>query len=102
MFYSYLFQNPELRNALAILRGFLLTPAFKECGEGLRVEDHFRALGIKNISVGKNVYINHHVELIADHSSITIGDDVALGHSVRILTLIHQYKDRKTPILKQP
>lgn len=63
----------------------LLPPFYTECG--------------KNITVGKNVFINANC-CFQDHGGITIGDGTLIGHAVVIATLNHneQPKLRKNMI----
>lgn len=42
----------------------------------------------KNISVGRNVFINHGCEFM-DRGGITIGDDVLIGPKVNLVTINH-------------
>lgn len=92
----------KIRYKISILRGHFFKPFFKKAGHTILIEDHFRSLGIKNISLGHDIYFNHHVELIAENSSITIGNYVRIGQNSKILTLIHQYKSKKIPMFLQP
>jgi acetyltransferase-like isoleucine patch superfamily enzyme len=75
---------------------------FRRCGEDVLIEDHFRCLGIENISLGDHVFLNHHVELIAANSAIEIGSYVRIGQYTRVLTMIHEYADKQTPMFLQP
>lgn len=53
----------------------LFPPFYTDCG--------------KNISVGKNVFINSGCKF-QDQGGITIGDGVLIGHNVTLLTLNHE------------
>ena len=61
---------------------------------GKRVDDTFRLFPPfytdfgKNITIGKNVFINSGCRF-QDQGGITIGDDVLLGHNVVLATLNH-------------
>lgn len=48
----------------------------------------------KNVKIGKNVYINHDVDLMS-RGEIEIGDDAMIGPNVSILTSNHDIKEHK-------
>lgn len=77
-----------------------LKQQFRRCGTDVTIEDHFRALGLENIEIGNHVFLNHHIELVAAHSSIKIGSFVRIGQYVHIFTLVHGI-GRKQPMYDQ-
>lgn len=95
----------KISHFLSIIRQLFfqvyLKKLFRQCGEDICIEDHFRCLGIESVSLGSHIFFNHHVELIAANSSITIGNYVRIGQYSKILTLVHQYTDKQTPIFMQ-
>ena len=93
--------NSKLRYWLSVWRGKYCRSFFKESGHTLLIEDHLRCLGAGNISLGHDVFINHHVELIAENSFIQIGSYVRIGQYTTILTLIHEYKEKSRPMFLQ-
>lgn len=58
----------------------MFPPFFTDCG--------------KNISIGKNVFINSGCRF-QDQGGITIGDDALIGHNVVLATLNHEIKPEK-------
>ena len=83
---SYL-EPEEIRRLFSELIGkpldesFVLFPPFTtDCG--------------KNISIGKNVFINSGCRF-QDHGGITIGDGALIGHNVVLATLNHDIDPRK-------
>lgn len=58
----------------------MFPPFFTDCG--------------KNISIGKNVFINSGCRF-QDQGGITIGDDTLIGHNVVLATLNHEIKPEK-------
>ena len=71
----------DLRNAL--LRDFL-----GAVGEGTVVLPTFTCDYGYNISLGRNVFINHHCTFL-DCAPIVIGDDVQIGPAVQLYTAQH-------------
>jgi maltose O-acetyltransferase len=53
------------------------------------------------ISLGHHVYINHHTEIGATDSGITIGNYVMIGPYTLFATLKHTYSNLKVPMYLQ-
>jgi len=68
---------PELRPALR-LRGFLLRPSFKCCGENLQVSRHVTINFTNRLEIGSDVFLATGCWLNA-HAGIVLEDEVQLG-----------------------
>lgn len=75
----------------ADLKFELLCRLFSYAGEGIWVEKYFSCDYGKNISVGRNTFINYNCVFI-DDNLITIGDNVLVGPCVQIYTAAHPLK----------
>lgn len=67
-------------------------------GEGLRIETPFYTDFGKNITIGRNVFINAGCKF-QDQGGIYIGDDVFIGHNVVLATLDHDIDPDKRHLL---
>ena len=77
----------EIRKYISILTG-------KEIKETLRVFPPFYTDFGKNITIGKNVFINACCHF-QDHGGIVLGDDCLIGHNVVFATLNHSLDPEK-------
>lgn len=57
--------------------------------------------GVHGLSIGDNVSVNRGCNLSAA-GGLTIGNDVAIGHSTSVLTTEHRFSDPGVPIKEQP
>ena len=99
----YLFEEyiPKIYFLLAALRTFLLRPLFKEIGFNTHIQYGCFFNGMKNIRIGRNVYINHHTELLARNVGIDIGNDVMIGQHSILITDNHNFDDPNKKIIDQ-
>lgn len=95
------FVQTKLFYAKVKLRVFILSLLFKSIGKGVTILDGFRFKIGKNISLGSNIYINHHVELDAYVGTISIENDVLIGQNVLITTANHEFQNKHKPIISQ-
>lgn len=70
----------------------------KPVGEGLRIETPFYTDFGKNITVGKNVFINAGCKF-QDQGGIVIGDGTFIGHNTVLATLDHDIAPDKRHLL---
>lgn len=70
----------------------------KTVGEGLRLETPFYTDFGKNITVGRNVFINSGCKF-QDQGGIYIGDETFIGHNVVLATLDHDIDPEKRYML---
>src|SRR5471030_1168702 len=91
----------KMDTTFSYLRGSFWELFFSNSGGNLRIKENVKIVTPKNISVGSNVFINHHCDLEATSGKITIGDKVWLGMEVLILTLNHNFSMKKIPICEQ-
>lgn len=66
----------------------VLKNLFKFVGDGVWIEKYFSCDYGKNISIGKNTFINYNCVFI-DDNFITIGENVLIGPTVQIYTATH-------------
>lgn len=69
-------------------RKVLLTELFGKIGEGFKIEPPFYCDYGKNISIGKNFYMNFDGTIL-DVANVIIGDNVFCGPKVQIYTATH-------------
>ena len=91
-----------------ILKTFFLKRKLKKCGGSVVISKGFNAIGVKNISLGSNIYIGPRTTFLALKAGISIGDHVMLGPEVMIITGDHRfdvegvYMDSITDNMKLP
>ena len=73
----------------------------KPVDDSVRITTPFFTDFGKNITVGKNVFINADCKF-QDQGGIYIGDDVFIGHSVILATLVHDLDPDKRYLLPAP
>ena len=83
---------PDFRPFLR-LRGFLLRPAFKECGRGVEIGRRVTINFPNRLEIGDSVYIALGCWVNA-WGGITLEDEVQLGPYVVLATADHILKDR--------
>lgn len=85
----------ELRKLLSLLFGKPVDPSFK-------IFPPFYTDFGKNITVGKNVFINACCHF-QDHGGVTLGDGCLIGHNVVFATLNHDFNpERRTSMIPAP
>jgi acetyltransferase-like isoleucine patch superfamily enzyme len=69
--------------------------------EGLIVRAGVFVTAFQNLTIGKNVSLNHNCFLLCE-GGLYIGDNVSIAHGVSIVTTEHRYEDPSAPIKFQP
>jgi len=92
---------PYIYFKLAQLRVIIYRPFFKQIGYGTSIQFGCYFNGMKNIKIGNRVYINHHVELLAEDADISIGNYVMIGQYSILITDSHNYEDKEKLIALQ-
>jgi maltose O-acetyltransferase len=92
---------PYIYFRLAELRVIIYRPFFKNIGKGTSIQFGCYFNGMKNIEIGNRVYINHHVELLAEDAGITIGNYVIIGQHAILITDNHNYEDPEKLMILQ-
>lgn len=92
---------PILYFSLARLRAIILMPLFKKIGNGTCIQFGCSFDGMKNIEIGNKVYVNHHTEMHALNSEISIGNYVMIGQYTLLITNNHNYEDTEKLMISQ-
>jgi len=92
---------PYIYFGSAALRAVIYRLFFKKIGKSTCIQFGCYFSGMKHISIGDNVYINHHVELLARDVGITIGNYVMIGQHTILITDNHNYEDPNKAIALQ-
>lgn len=69
--------------------------------EGGRINGRCTVVFPKNITIGKNSYVNSGYLIASPNAKIIIGDDCLLSYNVHIRTDMHNYMDSTETINKQ-
>jgi maltose O-acetyltransferase len=101
MFYLLTNINLKVYFFAAFLRGLFYKQFFKKAGKNFLVQHDFLFRNLKYISVGDNVYIGHHTEILANKKGVEIGNDVMIAQGVLIISYNHGYDKRSIPMNKQ-
>jgi acetyltransferase-like isoleucine patch superfamily enzyme len=83
------------------LRKYAIEGATGRKAPGLFVDPSVRIAGVENLRLGRNVSM-HYWSYFSAEGGLTIGNDVAIGHSSSILTTEHDFSDAARPIKEQP
>lgn len=72
------------------IRGFFLKPFFKKSGKRIMIARGVTLIGIRNISLGDNVYLAKNV-WVNGYGGLFIGNNVVVSPNVIIATSKHEY-----------
>ena len=73
----------------------------RSIGKNVFIANNFHCIHPENVSIGSNVFINHHVELSTHSSPIIIGDNVQLAPYVTLMSAMHEYANTDIPMIQQ-
>lgn len=82
------------------LRARLLRRYFEQAGDGLRIHEGVRLIGVQQLSVGVNCWIGID-NVIQANGGVVIGDNVMLGPGVKIWSVNHVFADAYRPVHEQ-
>lgn len=98
MFYLLTNINLKLYFFTALVRGMFYKLFFKEAGKNLLIQHDFLFRNLRHISVGNNVYIGHHTEILASEKGIKIGNNVMIAQHVILISFNHGYNKTGIPM----
>lgn len=87
-------------NCCSFLRMFFCKNLFKSMGNNCHLTDGVTLSNPKNISFGQRVSV-HQYSLLDAQEEIIIGNNVAIGSHVSIITSSHNFNDNNAPIKEQ-
>lgn len=94
--------NTRIYFLIALLRGFFFKFFLKKAGKNLRIQHDFLYRNLRYISVGNNVYIGHHSEILGSKKGIKIGNHVMISQYVLLISSNHAHDNPKIPMDLQP
>lgn len=83
------------------IRGLLWGLLLKKAGDDLWIASGCMFISPRNISIGDNVFINHHTEINAASAPITVRNNVRIGQYCCFLTTNHNFDRRNKLIIEQ-
>lgn len=101
MFYILTNINTSLYFFAALLRGMFFKLFLKKAGKNLLIQHNFLFRNLRYISVGDNVYIGHHTEILANKKGVIIGNHVMIAQDVLLISYNHGYDDKNITMDKQ-
>lgn len=72
--------------------------SFKNCGKNVKIGKGSKFTGIKNISVGNNVFIGDDCSFLCTRANVRIGDGVMFGPNVTVITGSHETRNTDVPM----
>lgn len=91
----------KIQHLPPFLRARYLSMRFGSMGNTVFIRECFSFSSPRNIIIGNNVYINHHVDLGADPSGIEIGNYVQIAPYVTIMSAMHEHERTDIPMYEQ-
>jgi acetyltransferase-like isoleucine patch superfamily enzyme len=82
-------------NTLCKLRGRFWKIFLNSTGDDLRVKHGVGIVNPNNISLGHNVFLNHHVNLDGTSGLIKLGNDISVGFNTSFITANHDISTKK-------